>query len=297
MLVDTSMDHLIEQITRWGMLRSDIRSLTVVGSRARVDRPADQWSDLDLLLVTTDPQPYLVSGDWLDDIAPVRLTFLEATAVGNLVERRVLFDGAHDVDLTFVPTNLIQQMLHADVPDDVATVFRRGTRVMFDKDTLMQRVLASVSPTSIAVSPLTQAAFRQVVHDFLYHGMWTAKKLRRGEVWVAKMCCDAYMKTLLLHMLEWHTRVTKGEEQDIWHNGRFLEQWANPHVLAALKDAFAYYDAPDIHRALLNTLALFRWLAEETAQKLEYDYPTQTHDYIVRWIEEQFAEEGETKPE
>jgi aminoglycoside 6-adenylyltransferase len=296
MLGDTSMEYLIKQITSWGALHSDIRSLTIVGSRARLDRPADQWSDLDLILITTDPQPYLATGDWLGDIAPVRLTFLESTAVGNLVERRVLFDGAHDVDFTFVPMHLIQQMLHTGVPDEVAMVFRRGTRVVFDKDDLMQRVLDSLSPASPTVSLPTQAAFLEVVHDFLYHAMWTAKKLYRGELWVAKMCCDTYMKNLLLQMLEWHTHITKAEEQDIWHNGRFLEQWADPRVVADLKDAFAYYDRTDLHRALLKTLALFRWLANETAQKLAYDYPTPTHEYIVRWIEDQFAEESKTKP-
>jgi aminoglycoside 6-adenylyltransferase len=146
------------------------------------------------------------------------------------------------------------------------------------------------------VSLLTQAAFDQIVHDFLYHGMWTAKKLRRGEVWVAKMCCDAYMKTLLLQMLEWHTRVTNAEAQDIWHNGRFMEQWADPRVLTALRDAFAYYDKTDIQRALLATLALFRWLADEIAQKLDYVYPAQAHEYVVQWLQEHFVEEHETKP-
>ena len=107
MPVNASMDQLIEKITRWGTLRSDVRSLTIVGSRARLERPADKWSDLDLILVTTDPQPYLATDNWISEIALVQLTFLESTAVGNLVERRVLFDGAHDVDFTVAPINLI----------------------------------------------------------------------------------------------------------------------------------------------------------------------------------------------
>lgn len=27
------------------------------------------------------------------------------------------------------------------------------------------------------------AAFEALVHDFLYHAVWLAKKLRRGELW------------------------------------------------------------------------------------------------------------------
>jgi hypothetical protein len=36
--------------------QTGIRAVGLVGSRARLDHPADEWSDLDLVLVATDPQ-------------------------------------------------------------------------------------------------------------------------------------------------------------------------------------------------------------------------------------------------
>lgn len=48
----------------WGRERGDVRAVLVVGSRARADTPADQWSDTDLVVVG-DPATYPASAEWL----------------------------------------------------------------------------------------------------------------------------------------------------------------------------------------------------------------------------------------
>jgi len=51
------MDHLFEQLlgkfVKFAEVQSDIRAAVVIGSRARVNCPADEWSDLDILVATT----------------------------------------------------------------------------------------------------------------------------------------------------------------------------------------------------------------------------------------------------
>ncbi|QSO49224.1 hypothetical protein [Alicyclobacillus mengziensis] len=42
-------------LTENARVRRHIRLVAVIGSRARTDRPADSWSDLDLLLFTKNP--------------------------------------------------------------------------------------------------------------------------------------------------------------------------------------------------------------------------------------------------
>jgi len=110
------MQALIDRFVAWAEPRSDLRAALVVGSYARRDHPADVWSDLDLLLITTDPHFYLERTDWLTDVGQPWLTFLEPTAVGRLVERRVLFAGALDVDFTVVPLAVVQQLSSTRCP-------------------------------------------------------------------------------------------------------------------------------------------------------------------------------------
>ena len=58
--------QLLERLIAWARSRSDIRGVAVIGSRARaLDHPADQWSDVDILLTTTDPGRYLTTINWL----------------------------------------------------------------------------------------------------------------------------------------------------------------------------------------------------------------------------------------
>lgn len=263
---------LLTRLTQWARTQEDIRLALVVGSRARVDHPADEYSDLDVVLVTTLPQRYLSTADWVADLGSVWLTFVEPTAQGGLEERRVLFEGGLDVDFTVMPYHLARAMAEGGLPRQLAAVVRRGVRVLVDKEGIGERLLASPAPAPTPRPP-TAAEFSEVVSDFWYHAVWTAKKLRRGELWVAKACCDGYMKRLLLRMIEWHARATRGWDLDTWHDGRFLERWADSRVPEALRAAFGRYDPDDLGRALVATADLFRWLAMETATSLGYPYP------------------------
>src|SRR5262245_36751765 len=98
--ITTAYEQLIDGFVAWAQTQPDIRAAIVLGSRARTDRPADEWSDLDLLVVTSDPGRLLAQADWLEQLGTPRLTFLESTAVGGMTERRVLFEGGLDVDFS-----------------------------------------------------------------------------------------------------------------------------------------------------------------------------------------------------
>ena len=135
-----------------------------------------------------------------------------------------------------------------------------------------------------AAKPPTPPEFNNLCNDFLYHAVWTTKKLRRGELWVAKGCLDMYMKHLLLQMIEWHTRATHGWDYDVWHRGRFLERWADPRIISDLRQAFAHYDEADVKQTLFATVNLFRWVAQETAEKLKYSYPLDGDRQIIEWL-------------
>ncbi len=68
-------------------------------------------------------------------------------------------------------------------------------------------------------------------------------------------------------MLEWHARAVD-PAVDTWHEGRYLERWADPGALAALERAYAHYDLRDVARALWETIDLFQGIEEEMARRL-----------------------------
>lgn len=276
-------EQLIGRFVAWAQDRPDIRLAIVLGSRARVEPPADEWSDLDILLMVTDPELYLTGSDWLKNLGDFRITFLEPTPLGGGMERRVLFKGGLDVDFSIVSSTQAEQGVQRSSPSEIMQIFGRGMRVLLDKDGRVPPVNPTIIKPGSSSSP-TQSEFIETANDFWYHAVWTAKKLRRGEVWTAMMCCDVYMKRLLLKAVECHARALNGQNYDTWYNGRFLEHWADPRVVEGLRGTFARYAKDDITGALSATMDLFRWLTKEIAESLAYPYPTLADEYATELV-------------
>ena len=129
-----------------------------------------------------------------------------------------------------------------------------------------------------------ETEFLNIVNDFWYHSVWTAKKLKRGELWTAKFCVDSYMKRMLLAVIEYHAHSVHGKDYDTWHNGRFIEEWAEPRIIEKLAHCFSHYDREDIKNALLSTMDLFRQAAAETAKNFTFRYPHEADEYASRWV-------------
>ena len=290
---DRSYGELVERFVKWAETCADIRAAIIIGSRARADHPADEWADLDVVVVTTEPERYLSTTDWLGNIGNPLLTFVEPTAAGGQMEHRVLFEDMLDVDFAIIPERNLQQALQSGQVQ-ISNAFGRGMRVLLDKDGLAAQLRALI-PSVKTPAPLlpTQNDFLQLTNDFLYHAVFTTKHLRRGELWWAKMCSDCYMQHLLLRMIEWHAHAVHGWNYDTWFRGRFLEEWADPRVLRGLRGAFAHYDKGDVSRALLTLMDLFRWVAVETAEELGYPYPSEADRRVTDWVKARLTENGE----
>lgn len=273
---DDAMEALVHRFSGWANERPDINAMLIVGSRARTERPADRWSDLDLVFTTTDPRPYLDDTRWLDAFGPVLLTFIEPTLIPGVSERRVLFEDGLDVDLVPVPVDGLPSLL-----SPAGDVIARGVRVLVDKDgELGRRLVEGPTEHEHAHPELTAHEFESLVADVLYHFLWTARKLRRGELWTAGVCLEGYLRWHLLRLVEWHARLVRGTT-DVWFEGRFLDQWADRDVLDGIAAASSRYDAADIRRALHAMADLFRRLAIETATACDFAYPDDRHERVM----------------
>jgi aminoglycoside 6-adenylyltransferase len=282
-----SYEDLLARFVEWAKKEDAVRALLVLGSRAREDHPADEWADLDLLLLVRDPQPILSETRWLDSIAPYLLTFVEPTAVAGQSERRVLFEGMYDVDVSVIPLHLANLLANEPPRELLFDVFGRGHRLVLDKDNLEATLTSALRGlgSKPILPPPSEEEYIQAVDDFLYHVVWTAKHLRRGELFWAKRSLDCRLTPLVLQMLEWHSRAERGQDYDTWFRGRFLEEWADPKWTAGLREASARYDEADLKAGLLSIFAMFELVATETSEKLGLPYPEDEGKEIKKWLD------------
>lgn len=274
-----------EKVRKWAASRDDIHAVLAVGSRARTDRPADEYSDLDLVLFADDPDSLIGSDEWLSAIGPVVMSFVESTAVGSWRERRAVFAPMLDVDFAVVSSSLLD--IDFSVPGPVADVVRpvvdRGYRVIHDPSGRLQTLdRVSASPATAWTLP-DEGAFANLVIDFWYHAMWTTKKAQRGEIVVARSCLDNSMKDKLLHVVNWLAHLGK-PDMDTWHGQRFFEQWSDQDIVQTFHATYGTASRDQILDDLSRTADLFSRVARDAAARLGYPYPDRAESHVRDWI-------------
>lgn len=263
----------------WAKTADDIRAAFVVGSRARQDHPADDFSDLDIVIYSSNPNIYLSDSNWLYNIGDVTCSFVYKT-VGGDPERLCLFSGGWQID--FVILSYIQ-LLKTIESNRIPNNFYRGVRTIIDKDNISKNVLPNIhkAPQNISIN---EELFLQIVSMFWFASLYTAKQILRGELWVAKSR-DGNIKELLLQMVEWYSKAINDNNYDTWHAGRFINEWAPKDVLLELEDSFGHYNFTDSWRALIITINLFKRISREIADLLCYSYPVELENEVTTWIQ------------
>jgi aminoglycoside 6-adenylyltransferase len=277
-------ETITNKLVEWATRNEDIRALVLIGSRARTNAPtncwsdADEWSDLDVIVIAQDISVYVQTADWIHAFGKPLLTFTE-TAFDGSVERRVLYEGFLDVDFALSDPDGFRRELALDA---VRAIFRRGYRVLLDKDgwqALIQEQCGAPQDHALSRDEIANE-----IQDYWYHCVWLAKKVQRGELWTAVRCLNGYMQAKLLRMIEISYRLTREDGVDTWHNGRFLEKWADPAIIERLKGCFADYDLPVLKRALGRHMDLYHDLALDVAAKLGIPYPDEARQQVIEWI-------------
>ncbi len=243
----------------------DIRAVIAIGSSTRENSPADQFSDLDLIIVTESPESWY-SGEYPAKLGEVSISFIEPT-LGGGKERRCIYGADRDVDMMIFTPEQFDKALKDGVAE---WVMDRGYALLCDKGSYTIWIPRYVSP-KVSREVITEEEFVNLVNDFYFHNIWAYKKLKRGEMWSAVMCINGYLKVRLLKVIEQYHMCIYG--RDVWHDGRFLDSWADPFVAEDLEECFARYYYPDCVSAIEATHLLFARLARELAEKLGYHYP------------------------
>jgi aminoglycoside 6-adenylyltransferase len=256
----------LDRVAEWAVSRDDVRAVLLVGSVARTDQPADEWSDVDLILAVDDPAPFLAGTDWLAPFGRVLVSMVEATAVGGEQERRVLFASGLDVDFSVVAADLVGLLPELAEDPGVRTAIGRGVRVLHDELGIGEDVLAIRPPDPDDDAP-SAAGLDQQSAEFWYGVVWAAKKLRRGEVVVAKAACDGKLLRNLVEVLRLKTRL-RHPERDTWHGLRFAERWLDPDDAALLAGTAATADADGVATALRALVEAFAAVEADVADAL-----------------------------
>ena len=262
------MDRYIDiknRIIEYAGQDEDMKAVIVIGSSTREEVKADEYSDLDLIIVSENVNRWY-SGEYPNLLGDVKISFIEPT-LGGGKERRCIYDEDRDVDMIIFTQSQFEEALKSGV---ASWVMNRGYDVLYDAIAIEKEIEIYVKKGH-SNPDITAEEFENMLNDFYFHNIWASKKLLRGELWSAKMCVDAYLKNYLLRAIELYCYEIK--DKDVWHDGRFIDQWAGACIIDKLNHCFAHYEKADVLNALKATNSLFEELTRKLAMKKGYLYP------------------------
>jgi predicted nucleotidyltransferase len=125
------LNQFLNDITQWASTQLDIQALALVGSHAR--NAATETSDVDLVLITAEPNRYLHDSNWVQRFGAVEKQQVED--YGLLTSIRVWYIDGPEIECG------ITDEKWAAVPLDAGTqqVIAGGMRILFERGTILSR--------------------------------------------------------------------------------------------------------------------------------------------------------------
>lgn len=303
-------DTILESIKSWEKKNKDIKTVIVIGSSIRQSNKGDKYSDIDLIIVTKDPFKYEKSSHWISEIyQPVSFHNGYEISKGNYV-KRIFFENEIAVDITFLDYKMLNAAsLYALLKEKLPIVLKllgpynlkkiekqllnftyylhRGYYLLSDRNDTGSKIkrINRECPYKTEYSFELQE-FELVVNRFWQNAYRAAFKIKRNELFTAKLEHEPEMKQDLLNIIEIFSKYKNGQDYETWHKGRFIEQWADPFIVEKMVSIYGTYDAENTWNALQRTISLFSTLSAmlfefEIYKKIENPEP-----YFKKWIQE-----------
>jgi predicted nucleotidyltransferase len=130
--------EFLSAVAKWGATQPDVTGVALVGSYARGS--ATSSSDIDLVVLTHDPDRYIKHTDWAKAFGHVRREQTEDW--GKVTSLRVWYEGGFEVEYGLATPEW------ATPPLDEGTrrVIEDGMIVLFDRDGLLSSLLCTHLP-------------------------------------------------------------------------------------------------------------------------------------------------------
>jgi hypothetical protein len=132
-MADGNVAALLDAFTAWASAQTDVQAVVLAGSYARAAARPD--SDIDLVLLVTEPAAWLDDPAWLHNSGYVLRSIVEE--YGLVTSIRVWYDDGREVEYGITTPRWVA------LPLDAGTrrVLADGARVLFERGALVSKVL------------------------------------------------------------------------------------------------------------------------------------------------------------
>jgi predicted nucleotidyltransferase len=126
-----AINQFLADLTKWASTQADIQALALVGSYAR--NAATETSDVDLVLITVEPDRYLQDLNWAQRFGAIEKHQLED--YGLVTSVRVWYTNGREIEYGITDQRWAAHPLDAGIRRVIAD----GMRILFERGTILSR--------------------------------------------------------------------------------------------------------------------------------------------------------------
>lgn len=285
--MDTGMnsEKIIQRLNGWLRMKSAARTAILSSSRTIERASVDQLSDYDVILVVSDMSQFVDSDSWLSEFGEVLVRFDDESEEFGIKRfaRLVIYRDGTKIDFSLWPLELLERIiLEPHLPEYLDA----GYQVLFDRTGLAAYLKPPSHKAFIPHKP-TEKEFRDLVNEFWWETTYVAKYLWRDDLFAARYSFDSVIRLqLLVKILQWRVEIEYGWTLPLGPHGRQLKKYLPSDIWLGVETTFAGARIEENWDALFSTTELFRRVALDIADNLEYRYPhdldEDVTDYLAR---------------
>lgn len=177
----------------------------------------DEFSDIDLFIVTEKKDYYLSNKDWLSFYGKNFIYFNDPISLGTGMELRVAFDDGLLADIAIVNDLEFQKLKENKIFCE--KIIDRGFTTL--KNNYDEHYFEHKKYKEEVV---TQYEWNRKIDEFWIDICNIYKYFVRKDYFSAKYAFDRRILKILIYTLEEYTKI-KNPKQDVYFNGRYMRKW------------------------------------------------------------------------
>lgn len=274
-MIENKYSKILKRVRKMAQDSEKVEAVYIIGSYASTVEKADEYSDLDFVMVTNDLEHFITRREWIEKLGTPLCVFHDDHPGWITHDMRILFDDFLETDFVLFEHKQLETEWIARF---AASTFASGYEPVIDRKNIISLLLPYMNKDPETVP---DDRILNEINDYFFHCNWIKKKIDRGALFVAHSCLNTYMKTKLLFIIEALEKEIHGPDYNTWFEGRYIEKWAGPAIIDRLETCFSGYSKKEILRALKSGIALYRDLAEELCLKRAIDFPGEMVNRIL----------------
>lgn len=240
-----------------------IRAVTMGGSRANRDCPADVYQDYDIAFYVNDVAPFWDNMEWIEEKfgmpsliqKPESMELIPPDNDGNYFYLMIFPDG-NRIDLNVTPEKY---------EDDGEPML-----LLLDKDGTFPNI--QIAEDYWYVKRPHSQIFADCCSDFHWCLNNVAKGIARDELSYAMEMLNHYVRDMLILMLEWYIGVNYDFKVSAGKSGKYFKKLLPENVYKRFQATYSNADYSNMWKTAFDMLYLFGDVARTVAAKLEFTY-------------------------